>query len=225
MDVKEHGAIVARPVHNLIMLHAVSRPLRRLLLWMLWTIVALILLVVLAFLYVTFIGITIDASFLRSSVAQTFSDNIGRPVRFEGPMEMEISATPKLRVGGLHIANPPGFGQEDFASLGEARLALDLWPLLFKKRLHIEELTGSDVRAHLEARADGSNNWTFRRPPQPAPKVPKPGAAPAIRADQAVALLDIQKISLEKLRVRYTGPNGKPHFFSLHALAAQSRWR
>ena len=220
---KVDGAFIARSADNSTMLHAVSRPLRRLLFWVLWTILALILVVVLAFLYVTFVGVTVDASFLRSSVAQTFSDNIGRPVRFEGPMEMEISATPKLRVGGLHIANPAGFGQEDFASLGEARLALDLWPLLFKKRLHIEELTGSDVRAHLQARADGSNNWTFRRPPQAMPKEPKPGGAPAMTADQAVALLDIQKISLEKLRVRYTGPNGKPHFFSLHALAAQSR--
>ena len=33
-------------------------------------------------------------------------------------------------------ADPPGFGDDDFANLGEARLALDLWPLLFRKRLH-----------------------------------------------------------------------------------------
>src|SRR6267154_1904945 len=89
-------------------------PLRRLLFWMSWVFAALALWTVLGFLYVTFVGITVDASFLRGSVAQTFSGNIGRKVRFEGPMEMEISAKPKLRVGGLHVANPPGFGDEDF---------------------------------------------------------------------------------------------------------------
>ena len=202
--------------------HALFRSLRRLLLWTLWTFATLVLVVVLGFFYVTFVGISVDASFLRGTIAQTFSDNIGRTVRFEGPLEMEISARPKLRIGGLHVANPPGFGDEDFASLGEARLALDLWPLLFKKRLHIEELAGSDVRARLQVRADGSNNWTFRRPPQTASKAPEPGAASSMSADQAFALLDIQKISLEKLQVRYTGPDGTQHFFSLHALSAQS---
>src|SRR5689334_6290755 len=132
-----------------------SRRLRRLALRMLWTVAALSVVAVAGFLYVTFVGISIDASFLRSTIAQTFSDNIGRRVRFEGPMEMEISATPKLRIGGLHVANPPGFGDEDFASLGEARLALDLWPLLFKHRLHIEELAGSDVHARLQVHPDG----------------------------------------------------------------------
>src|SRR5258706_11178671 len=134
-------------VDNSIMLpHAFSRPLRRLLLWTAWTLATLILIVVLGFLYVTFVGVSIDASFLRGTVAQTFSDNIGRQVRFEGPMEIEISARPKLRIGGLHIDNAPGFGESEFARLGEARLAVDLWPLLFRRKLHIEELAGSDVR-------------------------------------------------------------------------------
>src|ERR1700754_309117 len=97
-----------------------SRHLRRVLIWTGSILAALVLVVVLVFLYITFIGVTVDASFLRARVAQTFSDNIGRTVRFEGPLEMEISAHPKLRVGGLHIANPPGFGDDDFANLGEA---------------------------------------------------------------------------------------------------------
>ncbi|HVY05378.1 MAG TPA: AsmA family protein [Burkholderiales bacterium] len=203
-------------------MHPITRHARRVLIWTASIVATLVLVVVLAALYITFVGVTIDASFLRTRVAETFSENVGRNVRFEGPMEMEISAKPKLRIGGLHIANAPGFGDEEFAHLGEARLSLDLWPLLFRKRLHIEELSGSDVVAHLQLRADGSNNWTFHRPVQAAPKPPEPGAAPSISADQALTLLDIQKVSLEKLRVRYTGPDGKPHFFSLRNLAAES---
>jgi AsmA family protein len=210
-------------VDNSIMLpHALSRPLRRLLLWTAWTLATLILIVVLGFLYVTFVGISVDASFLRGTIAQTFSDNIGRPVRFEGPLEMEISAKPKLRVGGLHIANAPGFGEGDFASLGEARLAVDLWPLLFKRKLHIDELAGSDVHARLQVKADGSNNWTFHRQTPAATKAPEPDGKPSIRADQAFALLDIQRVTLENVKVKYVGADGKSHYFSLHALSAQS---
>lgn len=202
--------------------HAISRPLRRLLLWSAWTLATLILIVVLGFLYVTFVGISVDASFLRATVAKTFSDNIGRPVRFEGPMEIEISAKPKLRVGGLHIANAPGFGGGEFASLGEARLALDLWPLLFKRKLHIDELAASNVNARLQVKADGSNNWTFHRPAPAATKAPASAGTSSISADQAFALLDIQQVTLQNLKVTYTGADGKSHYFSLHALNAQS---
>src|SRR5258706_11596391 len=208
---------------NSIMLpHAPARPLRRLLIWTAWTLATLILIVVLGFLYVTFVGMSVDASFLRGTIAQTFSDNIGRPVRFEGPMEMEIPAKPRLRVGGLHIANAPGFGEGDFASLGEARLAVDLWPLLFKKRLHIEELAGHDVHVRLQVKADGGNNWTFHRPKPAAAKAPVPDSSTSISAGQAFALLDIQRVTLEKLNVEYAGADGKSHYFSLHALSAQS---
>jgi uncharacterized protein involved in outer membrane biogenesis len=202
--------------------HALSRPLRRLLRWTAWTLATLILIVVLGFLYITFVGVSVDASFLRGTIAQTFSDNIGRQVRFEGPMQMEISAKPRLRIGGLHIANAPGFGEGDFASLGEARLAVDLWPLLFRRKLHIDELAGSDVRAHLQVKADGANNWTFHSRQPAATKAPEPGGSPSISADQAFALLDIQHVTLEDLKVKYTGADDRNHFFSLHALAAQS---
>ena len=202
--------------------HALSRPLRRLLRWTAWTFATLVLIVVLGFLYITFVGVAVDASFLRATVAQTFSDNIGRKVRFEGPMQMEISARPKLRIGGLHIANAPGFGEGDLASLGEARLAVDLWPLLFKRKVHIDELAGSDVRAQLQVRADGSNNWTFHRPVPAAAQAPDPAGKPSMSADQAFTLLDIQHVSLGNLQVKFTGADGKDHYFALNALNAQS---
>jgi len=201
-----------------------TRVLRGVLRWTAWSVAALLLCLTLGFLYVTFIGITIDASFLRGRIAQTFSDNIGRAVRFDGPMEMEISARPKLRIGGLHIANAPGFGGGDFASLGEARLAIDLWPLLLRKQLRIDELAGSDVQVRLQSRDDGSNNWTFYRPVPQAVSTTRStsGPAPSVSAEQAFTLLDIQRVALEQLNVEYISNQGKSHFFDLHSLVAQS---
>ncbi|MGH6630956.1 MAG: AsmA family protein, partial [Burkholderiales bacterium] len=196
-------------------------PFRRLLRWTLWTAVSLFLIGVLGFAYVTFIGITVDASLLRGRIATVFSDTLGRTVRFEGPMELEISARPKLRVGGLHIANAPGFEGDEYASLGEARLALDLWPLL-QRRLKIEEVTGSNVRVRLQRRADGTSNWIFllARPAQQ--RAAEPGTPAAVSADRALALLDIQQVTLENLNVEYIGPSGESHYFDLHKLSAQS---
>src|SRR5262245_18556247 len=104
---------------------------KRVLRWTLWTVGSIVLFVVLVVSYITFVGITIDAAPLRERVAATFAENIGRPVRFDGPVRMEVSAQPKLLVGGLHVANAQGFDGGEFASLGEARLNVDLWPLLF----------------------------------------------------------------------------------------------
>ena len=195
---------------------------RRMLRWTLWTAASLFLIGVLGFAYVTFIGITVDASRLRARIAAVFSDALGRTVRFDGPMELEISARPKLRVGGLHIANAPGFAGGDFASLGEARLALDLWPLL-QKRLQIEEVTGSQARVRLQSSADGANNWTFLRASRPTQqRASKPETSAAVSADRALALLDIQQVTLENLNVEYIGPSGASHYFDLHRLSAQS---
>src|SRR6266404_5587010 len=166
---------------------------RRMRRWALWTAASLFLIAVLGFAYTTFVGITVDASLLRGRIATVFSDALGRTVRFDGPMELEISARPKLRVGGLHIANAPGFEGGDFASLGEARLALDLWPLL-KKRLQIEDVTGSSVTVRLQRRADGGNNWTFLRARGPAQQpVSAPGTPAGVSADRALAVLDIKR--------------------------------
>src|ERR1017187_2818442 len=84
-------------------------------------------LIVVGIMYVAIIGISFDISDQRNKLASKFSESLGREVRLEGSLQFEISAHPKLRLGGLHIANAPGFSASEFASLGEARLALDLW--------------------------------------------------------------------------------------------------
>jgi uncharacterized protein involved in outer membrane biogenesis len=200
-----------------------SRRWRRVLRRTTWGVATLFFILVLGFVYITFVGVRVDASFLRGRIAQTFSDAIGRAVLFEGAMEIEISANPKLRVGGFRIANPPEFGGGDFASLGEARLEISLWPLLFHQQLRIDELAGNNVRIRLQNKADGSNNWTLYRPQRTsAASAPASGRTATARAEQAVGLLDIQRISLEDLNVEYINDENKSHFFDLHSLEAQS---
>ncbi|UCH46498.1 MAG: AsmA family protein [Betaproteobacteria bacterium] len=204
--------------------HAVAvRRWRRALRRTTWSIAALLLILVLGVSYLTFVGVRLDVSFLSGRIAQTFSDNIGRAVRFEGAIEIIISAKPKLRIRGFRIANPPGFGGGEFASLGEARLIVDLWPFLFHRQLRVEELAGSDVTIRLQSKPDGSNNWTLYRPLRTgAASAPASDRAVTARAQQAVALLDIHRISLENLNVEYVNDENKSHFFDLHSLEARS---
>jgi uncharacterized protein involved in outer membrane biogenesis len=192
---------------------------RRLLRWTLWTLAALIAITAATVVYVSVVGIPVDASALRAPIARAFSESIGRQVRFVGPMELEISGRPKLRVGGLHIAGPDGAASPDLASLGEARLALDLWQL-FRRRLHVDELSGTDVKIRLERRGDGSNNWTFDlsgtasvEPRAPVSSTPGP----------ELPTVHIQRVSLERVAVEYVTPYGRSHFFDLHSMSAQAQ--
>ena len=173
-------------------------------------------------LYVALVGISIDASGLRDKTTAMLTESLGREVRFDGPLQFEVSAHPKLIVGGLHIVNAAGFTGSEFASLGEARLALDLWSLL-RLRLRIDELSGSDVHIRLQQNNNGNNNWTFNTPGRKQDVAQTPATEQAVSKElgKLLARLDIERVSLEKLDVEFIGANAKSHFFELQSLVAQ----
>ena len=51
-------------------------------------------------LYIAIVGVSIDASGQRGKIAAFLAENLGREVRVEGVMQLEISAKPSLHVGG-----------------------------------------------------------------------------------------------------------------------------
>ena len=93
---------------------------KRTLKWLGLGVAGIVVLVLAIVAWVAFVGVTIDASALRPRIAAIFADALKREVRFDGPAELEISGQPKLKVGGLHIADPGGFAEGTFVSLGEA---------------------------------------------------------------------------------------------------------
>jgi uncharacterized protein involved in outer membrane biogenesis len=169
--------------------------------------------------YVALVGISFDVTGHRANVAAKLAKNLGREVRLDGSLHFDLSAHPRLIVGGLHIANAPGFSGSEFASLGEARLALDLWPLLHL-RLQVDELSGSDVKIRLQLNNEGKNNWAFQSPEK---KIAPPVTDQAVSTELESLLthLDIERVSLEKLDVEFIGANTKSHFFELQSLVAQ----
>ena len=181
----------------------------------------LLALLFLIVLYVAVVGISLDASGKRGEVAGMLTQTLGREVRFEGPLQLEISAQPKLRLGGLHIANAAGFGGGEFASLGEVRLAINLWALL-RLRLQIEELAGSGVHVRLQMKKNGSSNWVFNPSgAQQAAAQPTPtGEGDSKALGELLSLLDIKRVALDKLEVEFIGSNAQSHFFELESLVA-----
>jgi len=199
--------------------------------------------------YVALVGVTVEAPGLRDRLAAELADRLGRAVSFDGTVSLHLSADPWVRVQGLRISDPSDFGSGDFVQVGEARLALDLKPLLTQRVLHVRDLSGGDVRVNLRSRPDGRNNWTFaiaagRGPTRPGDEPASPAAngpsataangptAPAANgptapggapAAWAMAGVHLPSISLRRLTIEYDAGDGRPHFFDLDSMDAQAQ--
>ena len=178
--------------------------------------------VLISLLYVALVGVSIDAAPLRTKAGTALTERLGREVRIDGTLAIRVSAHPSLVIRGMQIANAAGFGGEQFASLGEARLALNLWPLL-RSRLSVQEISGSDVHLRLQKNARGENNWTFAELQRQSAAAPAPAAQSGLPqlVAQLLARFEIQRLSLQHVNLEFTAANGKTHFFTLQSLLAQ----
>lgn len=168
-----------------------------------WTAIglgALFALVVVALLYIAFVGVTVSAAPWRDSIAKAATDALHRPVTLEGPLLLEVSLRPSLTIGGVRIANPPGFSTPTFATLGEAHVQVDLKPLL-ERSLRVKNLEASNVQVSFERLRDGSANWVFdlsggEVKPTEATDPSKPFSLPDVS-------LEVRRIALRDIHTNY----------------------
>jgi uncharacterized protein involved in outer membrane biogenesis len=195
---------------------------RRILRWILVAVAALVLLPPLALVLIAWLEISISAGPWRGTIARTASDALGREVTLEGPLEFVPSLSPRLKVGGIRIANPPGFSTPEFASLGDARLWVDTKALL-QRRLRVREITAENVRVFLEIAQDRRVNWALGgvRPAQP--KAADNGSKAALEAAKDFRF-EVETLGLRQLAVEFHNqPAGSRHFFNLDELAGEAR--
>ncbi|HXV07203.1 MAG TPA: AsmA family protein, partial [Burkholderiales bacterium] len=195
---------------------------RRILRWILVVIAAVFLLPPLALVLIAWLEISISAGPWRGTIARTASAALGREVTLEGPLEFVPSLSPRLKVGGIRIANPPGFSTPEFASLGDARLWVDTKALL-QRRLRVREITAENVRVFLEIAEDRRVNWALggARPAQP--KGADGGGKAALEAAKDFRF-EVDTLGLRQLAVEFHNlPSGSKHFFNLDELAGEAR--
>src|SRR5262249_38217583 len=135
----------------------------------------------------------------------------------EGPLALIPTLRPTLRVGGVRIANPPGFSGPQFASLGQARLRLELLPLL-RSEIRVVKVEAEDVRVRLEEAADRRVNWDFgTSAPTPASPQPAASAAAPVRIE-AIASVALRNINVEYVR------GGRSRYFALDEMIGGRAW-
>ena len=117
----------------------------------------------------------------RGMAARMIMERTGLPATIE-TLGLGFLPTPSIEIGGLTLAQPPGYGTQPLLSVGRLRLELPWGSLFSRDRLDAVLLSNATLR--LVVGADGVPNWTkigavaapSAAPPTQAP-VPTDGAA------------------------------------------------
>jgi hypothetical protein len=134
----------------------VLRLLRR----VLFTLAIGLAVLVVGFVVAVSLGIRVDLEPFREPFEAVASNALEREVRLEGDIFLVPTWSVTVEANGLHIANPAGWEEREFAHLDLARVQVDVLPLLLR-RVVIRELRAEGIDVRLERRADGSSNWIF----------------------------------------------------------------
>lgn len=126
----------------------------------------------------------------KTRVAQEASAVVGARVWLES---LDVSLLRGIRLGGVRIQNPPGFGG-DFLTIEGAKLSYDLWPL-FLGRVQVDALSLRKPVITLATDAHGTFN--YRRLSAFA-SVPQKGSSAA--ASTSLLRLAVSKLSVDEAR-------------------------
>jgi hypothetical protein len=197
---------------------------RTVLRWTLTAVAALVLVLAGAVALIAWLGVVVDAAPWRAMLAEVATRALGRPVTLEGALELSLGLRSALKIGGIRIANPPGFSGPEFASLGDVSAQVDLAPAL-RGRLRIHSLEAENVRVRVERAADGRANWQFgglldAADAQAAPPSPRDDTV----APPTVAVR-IRRLALRNLSVEYHDAGSqRSRYFDLDELVGEAPW-
>jgi uncharacterized protein involved in outer membrane biogenesis len=195
------------------------------------TIAGVLMLLVTTVLVLTFIGVTVDLSFLRGGVEASASKALDRKVVIAGPVELEFSNWPALEVNDVSIANVDGAPQDKFLVAGLARLQIGIFPLL-RGDIDIADITAEDVSLNLYSDAQGNPNWVFGGQAKATEKAPEPtragdddvDATPAGKGDdKLITFAGLDNLSLKNISVNYhDAALGKDLAFELDTMVGKA---
>ena len=116
-------------------------------------------LVVLAILAIVAFTLLFDANAYREQIAEVVEDATGRSFEIEGDLEVSFFPWLAIELGRTRLGNAEGFGPEPFAEFEQARLSVEVMPLLLERRVSIGTAELSSLAISLAVNEQGVSNW------------------------------------------------------------------
>lgn len=146
-----------------------------------------------------------DPNDYRERIAEEVRRETGRELVIEGDLGLSLFPSVGIDVGRTTMGNAAGFGDEPFLSFEEARLSVEVIPLLRGEGLRIGAIVLDSFQLNLAVAGDGRNNWQDMVEHAGAQQ----DAAPEVAADDAAAEagqdvdLSIASVEISDAAVRY----------------------
>jgi AsmA protein len=116
-------------------------------------IVALLVIAVVA------VALLFDPNDYRDEIAAEVQRTTGRELVIEGDLELSLFPWLAINVGKTTLGNAPGFGNEPFASFGQARLSVKILPMLLRREVAVGTASLDAFQLNLAVAQNGRSNW------------------------------------------------------------------
>ena len=128
--------------------------------WLLFSTAGLIGLVLVFLVIISFFRIPISLEGQRGLIESIAAEAIERQVNINGAIKVTTSLWPVFIIEDVHVKNPEGFADGDFAQLGSARVEVGLIRLLVGK-IRVKDFEVSGLELNLLVDEKGAVNWVF----------------------------------------------------------------
>ena len=166
-------------------------------------VVGLAVAAMLAWVYVSF-----EPGAYRSRIEALASEAVGRQVRIQGPIELNLLPFPAVVLKTIEIENPGDIGDGPLARI--KRVAVSPRPLsLMAGRLAVGTVTISGLQMMLARNRDGQNNWqgiidALAAGPGQALGAPSAAVRPGVAASKLpLSSMSVSALEINDARIRY----------------------
>lgn len=142
----------------------------------------------------------IDANRFKGMLESRLTDSLGRDVRV-GRLKLSILSG-GVRADDVSIADDPAFSRTPFVTAKSFDVAVELWPLLFSRKLNVTGITLEKPEITLIQDAGGRWNFSTLGGTQ--------RAAESAPASGSSLILLVRKVKVANGRVTKTAPHAKP---------------
>ncbi|WP_428311906.1 AsmA family protein [Hydrocarboniphaga sp.] len=101
---------------------------------------------------------TFDPNDYRTRIATIVHDKTGRDLKI-GDIKLTVFPWLKVALKDVSLSNAAGFGDAPFAQVGEAKVGVQLLPLLRDRKITVDGVQLDGLALNLAKNADGRTNW------------------------------------------------------------------
>lgn len=148
------------------------------------SIVALLVLALLA------VVLFVDPNDYRDDIERLVESKTGRQLTLSGDLDLSIFPWLALKAGPASLGDAPGFGDEPFVVIQEARVGVRLLPLI-RGKVEVGNVRLAGARIRLITDEQGRNNWADLGQSQQEEAAPAPGDEPPMEVP-TIAGLEIE---------------------------------